>query len=814
MMRVLSLMRLRFRSPASFGLCVLLGLFGSPVPLLGADSASTPTATRAAFRPSNLAALDLAISTAISNRAAPGAVLWLERYGASYHRAFGSRAILPDSETMTEDTIFDVASLTKVLATAPAVMLLVERGRIGLDEPAKKYLPGFTGDSRDAVTVRDLLTHTSGLRSGLGLFPGWSGYDEAIQRAIRERPEFQPGTRFVYSDVNFILLGEIVQRASGRPFDEFCATEVFRPLGMNDTSFRPKAFLRSRIAPTTREGGEYLRGVVHDPTARRMGGVAGHAGVFSTAADIARYCRVLLADGAMPGGRFMRPETVALMTRVHTPPTLPGTRRALGWDVDTAYSGARGNVFPVGSYGLTGWTGTSMWLDPFSRTFVILLSNRNHPSEDGNVLALRRRVGTLAAEAVEDFNFAGVPGALPRWDPAAAEKAAITNAARSTGGVTNAARRLEVRNGIDVLVEQGFAPLKKLRIGLITNHTGTDRERRPTVDLLKAAPDVDLRVLFSPEHGIRGELDDKVPDGRDARTGLPIISLYGETRQPRPEHLAGVDALVFDIQDIGCRFYTYISTMGLCLEAAAKHRLRFIVLDRANPIHGARVEGPVYAGEPSFVAFHALPIRHGMTVGELARMFNEERGWNADLTVIPVEGWRRDQWFDETGLPWIRTSPNMRNLTEAMLYPGIGLLEFAVSVGRGTDTPFELVGAPYIDDRLFAATLNDAGLPGIRFVPVRFTPKESVFKGRECGGVYLVLTDRDSCRVVDVGLWIALTLRKLYPKDFDMRKLNTLLLDSGTLDAISAGKSLQEIKALWATRLGEFMARRGRYLGY
>jgi uncharacterized protein YbbC (DUF1343 family) len=346
---------------------------------------------------------------------------------------------------------------------------------------------------------------------------------------------------------------------------------------------------------------------------------------------------------------------------------------------------------------------------------------------------LRRQVGTLAAEAIEDFNFHGVTEALPR-------QSKPTTSTRSGAPVI-----ASVRNGIDVAAAQGFAPFRKRRLGLITNHTGIDRDRNPTIDLLKNAPEVDLRALFSPEHGIRGQLDDKVPDGVDTKTGLPIYSLYGESRQPRPEQLKDLDALVFDIQDIGCRFYTYVATMGLCLEAAARSNLEFIVLDRVNPINGVTVEGPVYQGSTNhFVAFHAIPLRHGMTVGELARMFNAEKDWKARLTVIPVEGWKRSQGFDETTLPWINTSPNMRNLKQAFLYPGVGLVEFAVSVGRGTDTPFEVVGAPYVDDRRFAEELNRAGLPGITFVPIRFTPKASVFKDQACGGAYLMLNDRES----------------------------------------------------------------------
>lgn len=788
--------------------CLLTVGSGLAPSVAGAESVAYPTTN--GFRPAKLAELDAAIHEAVAAKATPGAVLWLERTGATYHRAYGRRAVEPVSEPMTEDTVFDAASLTKVLATTPALMMLVERGQVRVEEPVKAYLSEFTGDGREAITVRHLLTHTSGLRPGLGFQPDWSGYDGAIGRAVRERPETAPDTRFRYSDINFILLGEIVRRVSGTTLDQYCAENLYRPLGMRDTGFRPASDGVARIAPTTQDRGRFLRGVVHDPTARRMGGVAGHAGLFTTAADTARFARMMLGGGMLEGTRVMQAETVRRMTSVQSPTALAESRRGLGWDIDSAYAGPRGDHFPVGSYGHSGWTGTSLWIDPFSGAFVILLANRNHPTEDGNVLPLRRRVGTLAAEAIEGFNFIGVPGALPRQTKGGTNvTTAGSGRARTAGGVGR------VRNGIDVLAASGYEPLKKLKVGLITNHTGQDRERNPTIDRLRAAAEVELRALFSPEHGIRGALDETVPDGVDAVTGLPIYSLYGETRQPKPEQLAGLDALVFDVQDIGCRFYTYIATMGLCLEAAAKEGLRFFVLDRVNPIGGSMVEGPVYTGTTNhFVAFHRIPLRHGMTVGELARMFDAERGWKARLTVIPVEGWKREQWFDETGLPWTNPSPNMRNLTEATLYPGVGLLESAVSVGRGTDTPFEVVGAPYVEDVRWAAELNGAGLPGIRFVPIRFTPKASTFRDEACGGVYLVVTDREALRAVDVGILMASTLQRLYPERFALDKVAPLLRDRATLQAIRAGKSLEQIKTLWATELGRFQARRGSFLLY
>lgn len=777
----------------------------SPAPIAVAPSPAVkpqPAGPPSPFHPPKLAAIDAAIEQALAATNCPGAVLWLEREGGVYCRAYGRRAVVPQSEVMTTNTIFDAASLTKVIACTPAVMLLVERGQVELAAPVSRYLPEFTGDGKEAITVRQLLTHTSGLRPDIGLKPDWSGREAAFRLACAEKLVAVPGERFGYSDTGPIVLGELVQRVTGKGLDEFLAAEVYGPLQMIDTGFNPPVEKLARIAPTEVENGQPWRGVVHDPRARRMAGVAGHAGLFTTAADLARFSRMLLNGGELEGVRVFQPETVRLMTSVQTPPGVPA-RRGLGWDIDSPYAGQRGEVFPIGGYGHTGWTGTSLWIDPFSRTFVILLANRNHPTEDGDVIALRRRVGTLAAQAVRDFDFAHVPGALPA-------------ATRVTSGKARpVAARTPVLNGIDVLVKQRFAPLRGLRVGLITNHTGHDRERHPTIDLLRAAPGVKLACLFSPEHGLRGAADTNLSDTVDAKTGLPVYSLYGKTRQPTAEQLRELDALVFDIQDIGARFYTYISTMGLCQEAAHRAGLRFFVLDRVNPIGGVAIEGPVYEGAPVFVAFHGLPVRHGMTVGELAKLYQTERGWTNVLTVIPCEGWSRGQWFDETGLPWTNPSPNMRNLTAATLYPGVCLLEACtVSLGRGTPTPFELVGAPYIDGVPLAAAMNRAGLPGVSFEPVRFTPDASVFAGRPCGGVRIRLTDRAALNAVDVGIVLAQTLHRLHPQEFNLAKVNNLLFDPPTIDAIRAGQSLAGIKRGWTPGLEAFKQRRAKVLLY
>ena len=687
--------------------------------------------------------IDTAIETAVAEHRIPGGVVHIERGTEIYRRAYGNRALVPSVEPMSEDTIFDAASITKVVATAPSIAKLVQQGRIELDAPVKKYLSEFVDAE---VTVRHLLTHTSGIRPGLDLRDDWSGYDEGIRRATQQVPLNRPGAVFRYSDVNFILLGEIVRRVSGEPLDVFAKRNVFAPLGMNDTTFNPAQ--SPRIAPT--ENG--LRGVVHDPTSRRMGGVAGHAGLFTTAADLAKFARWAMIHELL--GKDITPPEVAI-------------RRAFGFDLDSAYS-RPGSGFSEGSFGHTGWTGGFLWIDPAARAFYIFLSNRVHPDGKGSVIALQRELGLRVSESL---------GLAPR--------------ARRVGLVVGGG---DAQNGIDVLHASGYAALQGMRIGLIANQSAIDRTGNPTVDLLRSAPGVKLAAIFTPEHGLRGTFDDERIADEEFR-GIPVYSLYGERRKPSREQLAGLDALVFDVQDIGTRFYTYISTMGMAMEAAADAKVRFIVLDRVNPIGGAVVEGPVLEGATNFTGWHPMPIRHGKTVGELAKWFREERRIDVDLAVIDVRGWKREQWQDEAGLPWVNTSPNMRSLHAAALYPGIGILERAISVGRGTATPFEVLGAPYIDS---AALIREVGdMPGVRLEPVSFTPTASIHKDQLSHGVRMHITERRALRSVDLGVTIASALARLYPKQFPVDELQPLLRHKPTLEAIRAGKPLAEIKQLW-----------------
>jgi len=374
----------------------------------------------------------------------------------------------------------------------------------------------------------------------------------------------------------------------------------------------------------------------------------------------------------------------------------------------------------------------------------------------------------------------------------------------------------QVKTGVDVLQAEGCASLRGQTVGLITNHTGRTSTGRRTVDVLANAKGVELVALFSPEHGWQGVLDKKVGDTVDAATQLKVFSLYGKTRRPTKEMLRGVETLVFDIQDIGCRFYTYIATMREALKAAAEHKVRFVVLDRPNPIGGLAIAGPVVKSDRlDFVAAHTLPLRHGMTAGEIARMMVGEEGIQVELEVIECQGWQRADLWHQTGLTWINPSPNMRRLTQALTYPGVGLVEGTnISVGRGTDTPFEILGAPWCDGTKLARKLNDQGLPGIAFVPVEFQPTSSKHKGVACSGVQILVTDWRTFQPVRTGIHIAVALRTLFGDDWDTNRLDWLLKDRASFEAILAGTPADDIIAGWRRPLEIFRLRRRPFLLY
>ncbi len=759
----------------------------------------------------NLAVLDSIVLDAIHDREIPGAVLLVGHNGqVVYRKAFGNRALEPRREPMTVDTIFDIASLTKVVATTTAVMQLVQKGEVRVNDPVAKYIPEFAENGKDDITVRNLLTHFSGLREDVDLDPPWQGRDAGFRLAFAEKPVYPPGSRFLYSDTNFITLGALVERVTGSTLDQYCARKIFAPLQMSHTRFLPPAAWRPKIAPTEYdEQGKMLRGVVHDPRARRMGGVAGHAGLFSTADDLSKFARALLNGSPILAG-----EMVEKMTTPQQPPTAQ-ILRGFGWDIDSPFSSNRGDLLPVGSFGHTGFTGTSMWIDPTTQTYIILLTNAVHPQGKGSAIALRSKVATAVAAALP---LTVTEKDELRWQSITGYNEAQTAARRV------ATRNGAVQSGIDVLEAHNFDVLRasagKKKIGLLTNQTGIDSQGRRTIDVLAQAPGVSLDAIFSPEHGVTGELDTTdIANSKDAATGVPIYNVYGAKdaqRRPSIEVLKTVDAVVFDVHDVGSHFYTYEATLGYFLEAAAKAGIEMIVLDRPNPITGSFVQGAIPdPGRESFVNYFPVPVRHGMTMGELAKMFNTERNINARLTVVPMDGWMRGDWYDATGLPWINPSPNMRSLNEATLYPGVGLVEGTnVSVGRGTDTPFELLGAPWIKGTELAQYLNARNISGVRFVPVTFTPSTSNYSGQKCEGVNIFVVERNALDAGELGIELASALHKLYPEQYHMERMIELLCNQSVYDAIAAGQDPRRIAEDWREPLEKFLQLRQKYLIY
>ncbi len=758
--------------------------------------------------------LDRVVRDAVAASETPGCVVVLgRRDGILFRRAYGHRVYQGSAheeraeqgsadgaggdagaaEAMTIDTIFDVASVTKAVVTATAIMILAERGQLALDDPVSRYVPEFAANGKAAVTIRQLLLHIGGLDAANGLVEYRDGAASALA-AIWARPlAYPPGEGYRYSDLGYIALGEVVARVSGRPLDRFVRAEIFAPLAMRDSGFTPDAAQVARIAPTGRRragarrvpgvpeqpgGGTLIRGVVHDPRAYRLGGVAGHAGLFSTADDLARYARALLLGGEFDGARVLTPETVSAM--IAGEQVASDRRRALGWDAEP----------PVGlsarAIGHGGFTGAALWIDPELDLFVVFLSNRVYPNgEPGRVSSVR-----------------GVIDAL------------IAIAAQAAVETPPAHRGAQVLTGIDVLRREQYRLLRGARVGLITNTSARARDGQSSAALLAQAPGLELVALFAPEHGLSADREGRIHDDRDTTTGLRVHSLFTGDRRPSADSLADIDTLVFDIQDVGARFYTYASTMLRAMEAAAAHDLRFVVLDRPNPIGATAPAGPVL--EPSlssFVNYHPMPVQHGMTIGELARLLNAERGVGAKLEVVPVEGWARGMLWSETGLRWVPPSPNLRTPEQALLYPATGLVEATnVSVGRGTDTPFEVVGAPWIDGDALAAAL--AGLPGVEVQPTRFVPSSGPHRGQLCHGVRFTLHDPHAFQPVRAGLTLARSLSRLHAPVWQHRRLAGMIGSHAVVAMLRAGRELDAIEAHYAAGLAEFAETRRRYLLY
>ena len=816
------------------------------------------------------------VNQAIAAKKLPGAVLLINHDGRTvFEQAYGDRALEPAVEPMTEDTIFDMASLTKCLVTATAVMQLYEDHKLQFDDPVTKYLPAFGVNGKQNVTIRELLTHYSGLPPDVELKDPWGlaapDKAEGVRRAMESSLKTTPGTHFEYSDINFITLGVLVEKISGETLDGYAQKHIFGPLGMTHTRYLPTNESLSQIAPTAYDDqgtaatnpdyDRMLRGAVHDPTTRRMGGVAGHAGVFSTAGDVALFAQALLNRLAGRASNFpLQQATLKLMTQPEQPatavagatiftadgkPTTGIASRGFGWDINTAFSRPRGEIFPIGSFGHTGFTGTSLWMDPGSDTFVVLLANAVHPRGAPPISPLRAAVATAVAKALHLYD--SCPKGAICDDVVVSSDSGVVHTEPAQVpqliGEHNTADKTTL-TGIDVLESTHFSALRDaaarhgnhLRLGLLTNQTGVDREGRRTIDVvLHSIPEVELKTIFTPEHGLFGVKDtEKIGSEVDLVSHLPVISLYGakpEQRRPSLEKLKDLDAVAIDLQDAGVRFYTYETVMGYFLEAAAQAHIEIIVLDRPNPIGGIAVQGPVSDnGAESYVDYMPLPIRHGMTLGELALYFNSERllpsgaspniraPIRAQLTVVAMQNWSRSQYYDDTGLQWINPSPNLRSVAANTVYPGVELLQSTnVSVGRGTDTPFEHIGAPYIDAAQLSGYLTARKIPGVSFAPTSFVVTEDSnhfpFHGKTIPGISFTVTDRNALDAPELGIELISALHHLYP-EFALSKADHLITNVDTMRALANQEDPRKIAEGWATDLAAFDHRRQVYLLY
>jgi uncharacterized protein YbbC (DUF1343 family)/CubicO group peptidase (beta-lactamase class C family) len=916
------------------------------------------------------------INDAIAAHKLPGAVLLVGHEGeVVFHHAYGNRKLAGEpgldgnpspAEPMTEDTIFDMASLTKDLATATAIMQLYEAGKIAsFDDPIQRYLPDFnpTADPiRAKVTLRMLLTHTSGEAEDVSLKDPWGlaapDRAEGFRLALSTPLKSAPAATFRYSDINFILLGMLVEKLSGQDEDVYVVEHIYKPLGMLNTQYHPfsKAcgphmlkigaavtvnpppqvellnylcrtgswFVDDvpRTAPTAHDDestsnpsanpnfDHLLRGTVHDPTTRRMGGVAGHAGLFSTAHDVSLYAQALLDKLLRNTGPFpLKQSTLQLMVQPEQPganlqqlvaanlatgaaqradrerccvnkdqdpllaPAYPAIKgqnlRGYGWDIDTAFSKPRGRIFPIGSFGHTGFTGTTLWMDPGSDTWYVLLANAIHPRGGAPISPLRGEVATAVATALGLYGTSTNAGAPSSTTASSSSKVGIgdsrppSSAAPITCGGSTICDPLltadqvarfpftQTQTGIDVLSATNFSDLKPiaaqhdnhLRLGLFTNQAGINKDRRRTVDILatdlpKAIPTAHLVTLFAPEHGLAALVDtERVPDETDAATGLHVTGLYGakvDQRHPSHEQLKDLDAVVIDLQDAGVHFWTYEAAMGYFLEAASReknefnHRLDIIILDRPSLTGGLAVEGPVSdPGISNYTDYMSLPARHGMTFGELARYFNTFKlnaagqPLNAPLTVIAMRGWTRDQFFDDTHLPWVNPSPNLRDPDAAILYPCIGLIDSAnISVGRGTTEPFHIIGASFMNGHDVAAALTARHIPGVTFAPTTIPVAEDSntypYHGQTIEAIRFTVTDRVALDTPELGVEILAVLHKLYPAHFQYEKASRLSFfdNRATMEALARGDDPRTIAASWRPTLDAFKANRAKILIY
>lgn len=697
-----------------------------------------------------------ALAEAAARSGGPGAVAYVGTPSATlFHEAVGRRQIEPEPQPAALDTPYDIASLTKVIATATAVMRLRNAGALELDQPIEDLLPeaGFRG-----VTIRHLLTHTSGLHAGLPYYKDLNTLDAMFERYAVRGSDWTPGTRRRYSDVGFMLLGRIVERVCGQPLDAYCAKHIFGPLGMTRTAFNPPAAWAGNCAAT--EACPWRRcvvcGRVHDENAYAVGGVAGHAGLFSTAPDLAKFCRGLLE------GRVLKTETLAEMIRLGQTPVYPW--QGLGWKMNPWRCGAEGYLPSRHAFGHTGWTGVSLWIDHASGLFAILLGNTCHPIRAARDNETFRRV----------FHDAVARAFYPR--------------------------QANVHTGLDWLFWKGCRPIRGQRVGLLTNRAAVDELGRPILDVLRLSGEVRVTRIFTPEHGFAADVEAGEQVGDATLAKIPVTSLYGKRKAPTATELRGIDVLVADLQDVGARYYTYMATLLDCMKACAQSRTPVVVLDRPNPL-GGLTEGPVARDTGSLVCCAPIPARHGLTLGELALFFHEHvmnKTKQLDVTVCPIDQWNRGRLFRECALPWTPPSPNIPTPETALLYAGMCLFEGTnLNEGRGTDRPFHRVGAPWLDPEAVMRRIPPRERPGCALRAITYTPQSIPGKAsnprytdQACRGVEVLVHDPRAARPFMLAVALIAAIRAHHPQQFAWRAYFDVLAGSEDLrKAIETGAS-------------------------
>ena len=686
------------------------------------------------------ARLQAALEKAVNDTNNPGAVACVgNRETNVLLSAYGLRQTTPEQKPAEVDTLYDLASLTKVAAATTAFLLLWEDGLVDPDFPVTEIIPI---EAYERLTFRHLLTHSGGLVSFRPYYRDASDMTEMLAMFAELGINGPPGVRRTYSDVGFMLLGHAVELAAQDTLDNFCRERIYEPLGMDRTGFNPSEELAATAAATEDCGwrGRIMAGEVHDENAYAVGGVSGHAGLFSTAGDMARYCRGML------NGQILREETIREMIRPGQLPFHPW--QGLGWQINPWSDTAQGFLPSRTAFGHSGFTGTSLWLDWDSGNFAILLGNTCHTSR-GN--SRNRQFRQTFHQAV--------------------------------------ARNLYLRNsathvGLDRVLRNGFSPLKQGPFALLTNHGAVDHMNRHILDLIAFDPSLELTRLFSPEHGIRGHAEAGEHVGSEEWRGVPVVSLYGQRREPTLEELRDIDLFVVDLPDIGSRYYTYIATMKNCMAVCAEAGVPVLVLDRPNPVGGAILEGPIAEDTRSLVSCAAIPIRHGMTMGEVALYFRDHELDNApEVSVLSLDNWHRDLYYEELSLPWVTPSPNIPEPDTTLLYVGTCLFEGVnINEGRGTRTPFHIIGAPWLDPDAVLAELTPGETVGCRLAPADYTPQSipgmatnPEYLDQPCKGIWFEVEDKRLFRPLTTTLAIIQAIRRRHPDEFEWKPMfNTL----------------------------------------